>query len=95
MKFPNKNSVINDEIKTKFPFIIKKLNNKLTEIRDDVLDKKNSIIKLGKEIKNNLEQNDRNREEYLKSIKSENIFFINKKWIINFISFMKIYQKKK
>jgi len=62
MKFPNKNSVINDEIKTKFPFIIKKLNNKLTEIRDDVLDKKNSIIKLGKEIKNNLEQNDRNRE---------------------------------
>ena len=62
MKFPNKNSVINDEIKTKFPFIIKKLNNKLTEIRDDALDKKNSIIKLGKEIKNNLEQNDRNRE---------------------------------
>ena len=87
MKYPNKNLAINDEIKIKFPFVIKNLNNKLNEIKDDVLDKKNSIIKLGKEIKNFLEQYDKNREEYIKALKSEKIYFINKKWIINFISF--------
>ena len=42
MKYPNKNSEINNEIKTKFPFVIKKLGNKLEEIKDDISSKKKS-----------------------------------------------------
>ena len=88
MKYPNKNSVINDEIKTKFPFVIKKLGNRLEKIKSDILDKKISLIKLGKEIKIELEKYELDREKYLKEIKSEKIFIVNKKWIKDFLAFV-------
>ena len=88
MKYPNKNSAINDEIKTKFPFVIKKLGNKLEEIKVDILDKKISLVKLGKEIKIKLEKYELDKEKYLKEIKSEKIFIVNKKWIKDFLAFI-------
>ena len=88
MKYPNKNSFINDIIKTKFPFVIKKISAKLKEIKDDILDKKSPLIRLGEEIKNNLKNYEENQDNYLKGLKSEKIYLINKKWILNFISFI-------
>ena len=93
MKYPNKNSAINDEIKTKFPFVIKKLSNKLDEIKDDIKDKKVSLIKLGKDIKKKLEKYELDRDKYLKEIKSEKIFLVNKKWIKDFIAFVDVLSK--
>ena len=94
MKYPNKNSALNDEIKTKFPFVIKKLSNQLEEIKYDVKDKKVSLIKLGKDMNNILEQYEKDREKYLKEIKSEKIFIVNKKWIKDFIAFSDILCKE-
>ena len=87
MKYPNKNSFINNIIKTKFPFVIKKITANLKDIKDDILDKKNTLIRLGEEVKNNLKNYEENLEKYLKEIKSEKIYLINKKWILDFISF--------
>ena len=87
MKYPNKNSSINDVIKTKFPFVIKKISNNLKYIKDDILDKKSTLIRLGEEVKTNLKNYENNLENYLKELKSEKIYLINKKWILNFISF--------
>ena len=87
MKYPNKNSLINNIIKTKFPFIIKKISNNLKDIKDYILDKKNTLVKLGEEVKNNLKNYEENLEKYIKELKSEKIYLINKKWILNFISF--------
>ena len=93
MKYPNKNSEINDEIKTKFPFVIKKLGNKLEEIKHDILDKKASLIKFGKEIKTILEKYELDKENYLKEIQSEKIFVVNKKWIKDFLAFIEYLNK--
>ena len=87
MKYPNKNSSINDIIKTKFPFVIKKISNNLKDIKDDILDKKGTLVRLGEEVKNNLKNYENNLDKYLKDLKSEKIYLINKKWILNFISF--------
>ena len=87
MKYPNKNSFINNVIKTKFPFVIKKISSNLKYIKDDILDKKNTLIRLGEEVKNNLKNYDDNLENYLNELKSEKIYLINKKWVLNFISF--------
>ena len=93
MKYPNKNSEINDEIKTKFPFVIKKLGNKLEEIKDDISDKKKSLIKFGNEIKIIFEKYQLDKENYIKEIKSDKIFIVNKKWIINFLAFVEYLNK--
>ena len=37
MKYPNKNSALNDEIKTKFPFVIKKISANLKVGEDEEL----------------------------------------------------------
>ena len=95
MKHQNKNSAINDEIKTKFPFVIKKLGNKLDEIKYDIMDKKETLIKLGNDIKIKLKEYESDREKYLKEIKSEKIYIVNKKWIKNFISFIDNLKKDK
>ena len=87
MKYPNKNSFINDIIKTKFPFVIKKISANLKDIKDDILDKKSTLVRLGEEVKNNLKNYEENMENYLKELKSEKMYLINKKWILNFISF--------
>ena len=93
MKYPNKNSEVNDEIKTKFPFVIKKLGNKLEEIKDDISDKKKSLIKFGNEIKIIFEKYQLDKENYIKEIKSDKIFIVNKKWIINFLAFVEYLNK--
>ena len=95
MKHQNKNSAINDEIKTKFPFVIKKLGNKLDEIKYDIMDKKETLIKLGNDIKIKLKEYESDREKYLKEIKSEKIYIVNKKWIKDFISFIDNLKKDK
>ena len=87
MKYPNKNSFINEIIKTKFPFVIKKISVNLKDIKDDILDKKSTLIRLGEEVKNNIKNYEENQKKYLEDLKSEKIYLINKKWIMNFISF--------
>ena len=87
MKYQNKNSELNDEIKTKFPFIIKKLTNNLDEIKKDILNKKSTLIKLGNDIKIVMEKYEKDRDKYLKEIKSDKFFIVNKKWINDFIAF--------
>ena len=87
MKYPNKNSFINEIIKTKFPFVIKKISANLKDIKDDILDKKSTLIRLGEEVKNNIKNYEENQKKYLEDLKSEKIYLINKKWIMNFISF--------
>ena len=88
MKYPNKNSFINDIIKTKFPFVIKKISANLKDIKDDILDKKSTLLRVGEEVKLSLNNYESNREKYLKEIKSEKIYLINKKWVLNFLSFI-------
>ena len=88
MKYPNKNSFINDIIKTKFPFVIKKIQTKLKDIKDDILDKKSTLVRVGDEVKIILNNYENSREKYLKELKSEKIYLINKKWILNFLSFV-------
>ena len=68
MKRAIKSFSINEIIKTKFPLIIKKLNEEINDIKDDIIDKKNNIIRLGEEIK-----------KYIKKKKNENIYFNLKK----------------
>ena len=92
MKYQNKNSELNDEIKTKFPFIIKKLTNNLNEIKKDILNKKSTLIKLGNDIKIVMEKYEKDRDKYLKEIKSDKIFIVNKKWINDFIAFADIFK---
>ena len=94
MKYQNKNSDLNDEIKTKFPFIIKKLTNNLDEIKKDILNKKTTLIKLGNDIKILLEKYEKDRDKYLKEIKSDKIFIVNKKWINDFIVFVDMLNKE-
>ena len=94
MKYQNKNSDLNDEIKTKFPFIIKKLTNNLDEIKKDILNKKTTLIKLGNDIKILLEKFEKDRDKYLKEIKSDKIFIVNKKWINDFIAFVDMLNKE-
>ena len=89
MKYPNKNSLINNIIKTKFPFVIKKISARLNNIKDDILDKKSTLIKLGEEVKNIVQKYEGNLEKYINGLKSEKIYLINKEWILNFISFTK------
>ena len=88
MKYPNKNSFINDIIKTKFPFVIKKIQTNLKDIKDDILDKKSTLVRVGEEVKIILNNYENNREKYLKELKSDKIYLINKKWILNFLAFV-------
>ena len=94
MKYPNKNSEINNEIKTKFPFVIKKLGNKLEEIKDDISSKKKSLNKLGNDIKIIFEKYQSNKDKYIQEIKSDKIFIVNKKWIKNFLDFFDYLNKE-
>ena len=94
MKYQNNNSELNDEIKTKFPFVIKKLTNKLGEIKHDILDKKLSMIKLGNDMKVIVDKYDKDRNKYLNEIKSEKIYLVNKKWINDFIAFVEFLDKE-
>ena len=46
-----KNEYINEIIKTRIPFVIKKLNEEIIDIKDDILDKKNNVVRLSEEVK--------------------------------------------
>ena len=94
MKYQNNNSELNDEIKTKFPFVIKKLTNKLGEIKHDILGKKTSLIKLGNDMKAIIDKYDKDKNKYLNDIKSEKIYLVNKKWINDFIAFVELLDKE-
>ena len=76
-----KTSYINDIIKIKFPFIIKKLTEKIQEIKDDILDKKNTIIRVGVELQKFLETSSQKIEI------GQKFYVVNKKWIENFLNF--------
>ena len=78
---------INEKIQTKFPSIIKKLKEKLNDIKDDLLDKKNNILRLADELKKYLKN--KNNETIYKNLKTDQKFYIiNKNWVNNFLNFV-------
>ena len=95
-----KNEYINEIIKTRIPFVIKKLNEEINDIKDDILDKKNNVVRLSDEVKKYL--NNKNNEELYRNIKKgEKFYIINKTWVNNFLNFinkilnLNIYKNKK
>ena len=78
---------INEKIQTKFPSIIKKLKEKLNDIKDDLLDKKNNILRLADELKKYLKN--KNNETIYKNLKiGQKFYIINKNWVNNFLNFV-------
>ena len=84
-----KDEYINEKIKTLFPLILKKLNDEINVIKDEIMDKKNNYLRLNEEIKKYL--NNKNNEIIYKSLKKgEKFFLINEKWVNNFYDFIKL-----